>query len=114
MLALSLLVAALTFGQPMQPMGVTFPYQGVSGAMVPNGNLTCTPGMVCATATINFYGCLIVNVKTNTTGGSPLAIDTTQNSVKGPTHIFWVNNTNKNVVVKGYTPYQYWCQGKAT
>jgi hypothetical protein len=106
---LALLLSVITFGSPVTPPGG---FTGYAIAPVPAANLSCAPGQVCATTTINFYGCYAVNAYTGSVGGSPLAIDLTQNGPKTVTHVFWVNNTNKAVTVKSSGYAYYYCAGK--
>jgi hypothetical protein len=71
---------------------------------------TCKPGDICASKTVTMNGCFYVNFWNSTNGGTPLAIDVTQTGNNGSkTYIYWVNNTNKNIVITGNAMAKYYC-----
>ena len=103
-----MLLSAITFA-PMAQHGAAAPAEGVMMSR-PLAKTTCAPGDICATQTLNRNGCFFNNYYNGTVGGTPLAIDVTQTGPQGsPTYIYWVNNTNKNIVIKSYAYVKYYC-----
>ena len=109
MLLIPMLLSAITFA-PMASHGTNAaPAEGILTSQ-PLAKATCAPGDICATQKLNRNGCFFNNYYNGTVGGTPLAIDVTQTGPQGsPTYIYWVNNTNKNIVIKSYAYVKYYC-----
>ncbi len=103
-----MLLSAITFA-PAISHGVTAtPAEGFLSTRA--AKTTCAPGDICASTTIKRNGCFVNNWWDGTNGGTPLAIDVTQTGPQGsPTYVYWVNNTNKNIVIKGNVVGKYYC-----
>jgi len=108
MILMSLLLAALSFNPAMPAR--TVPTEGyIQGALV-DGQTTCKPGHICASATTTLHGCFVNNFYNGTQGGSPLTIDVTQTGGSGTkTYIYWINTYYKNIVISGNAQAKYYC-----
>lgn len=108
MLLIPMLLSAITFA-PMAQHGTVAPAEGLLRAQS-LAKSTCAPGDICASTTFNRNGCFFNNYYNGTVGGTPLAIDVTQTGPQGSnTYIYWVNNTNKNIVIKSAAYVKFYC-----
>ena len=58
----------------------------------------------------NRNGCFFNNFWNNSNGGTPLAIDITETGSNGsPVYIYWVNNTNTNIMITGKATANFYC-----
>jgi|HubBroStandDraft_6_1064221.scaffolds.fasta_scaffold235768_3 hypothetical protein len=112
MILTSLLLAAVTFNPAMAPRVTTAPAEGIVQASVISPDKTCAPGAICASnrLPINRNGCFVNNFWNGSVGGTPLTIDVTQTGGNGSkVYIYWINATNKNIVITGNAMAKYYC-----
>ncbi|MBV9700806.1 MAG: hypothetical protein JO078_11865 [Candidatus Eremiobacteraeota bacterium] len=109
MLLIPMLLSAITFAPMASHAGTVTPTEGLLRAQS-LAKSTCAPGDICASTTFNRNGCFFNNYYNGTVGGTPLAIDVTQTGPQGSnTYIYWVNNTNKNIVIKSAAYVKFYC-----
>ena len=110
MLLIPILLSAITFAPPMAQHGAAVtPTEGLIMSR-PLAKTTCAPGAICASTTFNRNGCFFNNYYNGTVGGTPLAIDVTQTGPQGSNvYIYWVNNLNKNIVIKSAAYVKFYC-----
>jgi hypothetical protein len=110
MLLMSLLLSVITLNPAMTPPSATGHVEGYITANSISPDSTCKPGGICASYKFNRNGCFFNNFWNNSTGGTPLAIDITQTGGNGSTvWVYWVNNTNKNIIITGKATAKYYC-----
>jgi hypothetical protein len=110
MLLMSLLLSVITLNPAMAPPSATGHVEGYIMADSISPDSTCKPGGICASYKFNRNGCFFNNFWNNNSGGTPLAIDITQTGGNGsPVYIYWINNTNKNIVITGKATAKYYC-----
>jgi hypothetical protein len=110
MILMPLLLAAITFNPAMAPRPALGPTEGYIAADAISPDSTCKPGAICASFTFNRNGCYFNNFWNSSKGGTPLAIDVTQTGSNGSNvYIYWVNNTNVNLAIKGKAYAKYYC-----
>lgn len=111
MILISLILAALTFSPAIAPRAAHVPTEGYLQARAISPDSTCMPGAICAHTTFNVNGCYYNNVwQKNVKGGTPLALDITETGGSGSTvHIYWVNNTNTTIAIRGMAYLNYYC-----
>jgi hypothetical protein len=76
---------------------------------LPDAVEQCLPGAICATARLLRHGCFFVDAASQRVGGSPLAIDATESGPSSPTTVYWINNTNRIVIVRQAADAYYRC-----
>jgi hypothetical protein len=111
MLLTSLLLSVITLNPAMAPPSARGFTQGYVQAGPISPDSTCQPGAICASSK-TFYrnGCFFNNFWNNSNGGTPLAIDITETGPNGsPVYIYWVNNTNTNILITGKATANYYC-----
>ena len=111
MLLMSLLLSVITLNPAMAPPSARGFTQGYVQAGPISPDSTCQPGAICASSK-TFYrnGCFFNNFWNNSNGGTPLAIDITETGPNGsPVYIYWVNNTNTNILITGKATANYYC-----
>ncbi len=109
MFLMSVLLSAISFNA-MTPSLAGVPTEGYISANVISPDKTCKPGAICASFTFNHNGCFFNNFWNNSKGGTPLAIDVTQTGPNGSkTYVYWVNNTNTSIAIKGQAYAKYYC-----
>jgi hypothetical protein len=111
MLLMSLLLSVITLNPAMARPSASGFTEGFVQASPISPDSTCKPGDICASSkTFSRNGCFFNNFWNNSNGGTPLAIDITQTGANGsPVYIYWVNNTNKNIVITGKATVKYYC-----
>jgi hypothetical protein len=110
MLLTSLLLSVITLNAPMAPHNTMGAQEGYIQAAALSPDNTCKPGQTCASTTFKKNGCFFNNFWNKSNGGTPLAIDVTQTGGNGSNvYVYWVNNTNKNIVITGSAMAKYYC-----
>jgi hypothetical protein len=110
MMLMSLLLAAVTFNPAGAPRPQLTATEGYIQAPPISPDATCKPGKICASKKFYHNGCFFNNFWNGTNGGTPLAIDVTQTGPQGSVvYVYWVNNTNTNIAIKGNAEAKYYC-----
>jgi len=107
---MSLLLAVISLNPAFAPRPAVGFTQGYIEAQ-PLANTACKPGAICASFKFNRNGCFFNNFwQKGVKGGTPLAIDVTQTGSNGsPVYVYWINNTNTNIVITGKANAKFFC-----
>lgn len=109
MFLMSVLLAAVTFNPAIAPRPAT---EGIVQAQAISPDSSCAPGAICAKALMPSprNGCFFNNFWNGVVGGTPLTVNVTQTGPGGhPVYIYWVNATNKTIVITGKAAAKFYC-----